>query len=853
MFKAKTIINAQLLQAAAKGDINSFEAKLKLGATTDAVDNDGRNAALLAAYNGQTAMYEHLINNHGFNVDFISVKGETAEFLAQQGGHPKMTRFIKQIVQKPTSVTYANQKVSSVTKERQIDNTELNEALLTIAEAGNIAEFDKLIVRGADRAAKDNYGSDAALTAAASGQIAMYDHLIRNHGFNKAVKINNGFDAALIAAANGQTEMYDHLIRNHGFNKAAKTNNGYDVTLLAAYHGQKAMYEHLINNHGFDINSRNNDGETAKDIAVANEHTEIVKYIENLEAQSRYSTYNPHQKASLDDDVTSKLYEAVQSGDIEALNDLIKQGANINIIDKNGRDLALHAAHSGQKNIYGSLVNYHGFKKDYTDIQGNNAAHIAALAGHREIYEYLAKTAKSIISIPNTEGHTAQYLATEYPAKISLQQKEQEIAEINRRRYKGYDADIAKIRADMEAMQRRLESFGTKLSTQQEMTSNLAELLKQKLDISRLPDWLQQFEITEKQRKALLDLQSTDLSILLDSKMQTQIYDLKDRISDLSLTFVQEREFNRNFQSNFVISPEVAQERQTILSDSNFKSVYYAIQAKLHQHFEVSKLLKSEKFHAKKGDVATVISILALGAGELPGGSAVGKTAAVGANFIAQRARNARYDNFSQLIPSNSTTEADTIFEDIARKITLSLQQKIREVGNNPSRGGIFSRLETAIIDNPEKDIASYAKHLANLAKENILNGNLHVNWSNKTKNENCDTNTKKRNIIRHTTNQIAIKGVSISEGVIEQPKSSSYGVDEHDSRRGEFTSVMTKADVENTVQEILDKKEAEKAQKQNEEALQRRLGAASSNPLQGALARAAASKRNEQSYAHHF
>lgn len=118
--------------------------------------------------------------------------------------------------------------------------------------------------------------------------------------------------------------------------------------------------------------------------------------------------------------VSSKdLLEAIKKGNSSQIQELLKNGADINIQDEDG-DTALHLIAMSKANAQNSFTNNydilhllmkHQPKTHFKNNKGNTALHYAASFGDMEMVDYLLYYDFYVATIKNKENHTALYYA----------------------------------------------------------------------------------------------------------------------------------------------------------------------------------------------------------------------------------------------------------------------------------------------------------------------------------------------------------------------------------------------------------------------------------------------------------
>ena len=108
--------------------------------------------------------------------------------------------------------------------------------------------------------------------------------------------------------------------------------------------------------------------------------------------------------------------DAINSGDIQAVLDLLERGAEINGLDLYGQSALMLAAHAGHRRLVETLIDRRA-KLDITAKYGLSALMLAVVAGHTEIARLLAGAGADLSlqgkGAPGFAGRTAADLALE--------------------------------------------------------------------------------------------------------------------------------------------------------------------------------------------------------------------------------------------------------------------------------------------------------------------------------------------------------------------------------------------------------------------------------------------------------
>ena len=194
---------------------------------------------------------------------------------------------------------------------------DINAEFRKAARVGNTAKVGQLLKQGADVNTED--GAGTALMWAAGW------------GYTETVKVL--IDAGANVNATGK---HDHT--------ALMMSAGAAVGAVRESHTETVK---VLVEAGADVSAKQKDGKTALMFAAVNGHTEIVEILERAESQTKSTAYV---------DINAELVEAVYSGNTARVEQLLRQGAEVNVEQKNGWTVLMSAAHGGHAETVQLLI-----------------------------------------------------------------------------------------------------------------------------------------------------------------------------------------------------------------------------------------------------------------------------------------------------------------------------------------------------------------------------------------------------------------------------------------------------------------------------------------------------------------
>lgn len=297
-----------------------------------------------------------------------------------------------------------------------ISNKEGKTALHIAASYGSRATVSFLIEQGANLEAKTRIGHTPLLSACECGQKEMVE-LLLHLGADITVCEKGGANLLHFSLLNGDEEIF-HSLLGYGLNVNAKVVEGFTV-LHSAIIYDRIRSINLLLEHGADIEHPLPNGITPLMAAMQANKEEIVdilvKHRANMQAVDAEGRTLLHYAAL--GGVSSRLMGLVleNRADIEAtfgagitplmcavdnnhettVKFLLQRGANIQVVDSNGRTLLHHATFLARNPLLVSLMLENGVGVGKVDKTGKNALDYAQQIEHMEIIELLIGAVKA--------------------------------------------------------------------------------------------------------------------------------------------------------------------------------------------------------------------------------------------------------------------------------------------------------------------------------------------------------------------------------------------------------------------------------------------------------------------------
>ncbi|MCS5710705.1 ankyrin repeat domain-containing protein [Candidatus Berkiella aquae] len=232
--------------------------------------------------------------------------------------------------------------------------------LIQAIRCNHIEAVKKLIALGADINQKDNIGQTPLNHAAKNGCFEIVGLLSNLEGIKLDEPDNVGQTPLMNAVEKGYHRVVKKLIKK-------------DINLEAEDNNKKTVFEHI-------------DKASVKRMAPL-----LVKAVPNSKR-------------------TALFFNAVNNGDVDLINTLIKNGVSVDIKDGDGLTPLMYAAFYGNIEMTKALLAHTQEINAFVEVDGTTALIAAASAGKLEVVKLLLK-AGADISLVNKQGKTAQEIA----------------------------------------------------------------------------------------------------------------------------------------------------------------------------------------------------------------------------------------------------------------------------------------------------------------------------------------------------------------------------------------------------------------------------------------------------------
>lgn len=385
-----------LMYAAVLGRDRLCTLLLDHGADVDAVDNGGKTALMHAVIKGQKSTVGLLLSREA-RLSQVDKRGRDVAYYAQRHGRRTgIDNLIESARQRSPATIVRNGGAAGASD------------LMRAAGRGDVDRVLQLVGEGASIDATDSHNATALHYALRSRKNLLADVLIEA-GIGVNIADRDGNTPLLLAVKNGVPGVVDTLLKSDA---EVNVKNRYfnSPLLLSIRHGYKDVAELLLSAGAHEsavkalqvsflssapVESIVNIQRLIVDSKLAINHdTEglAALLITAIKARRIFVIrFLLEHGAGLDLDVNGlPLHVAVQGGDYELVRLLLEKGANIEIVDKDGRTALMFAVKSGQSQVVKLLLDA-GANIDTTDVNGLSALRMAKANYSEDIVELLRR------------------------------------------------------------------------------------------------------------------------------------------------------------------------------------------------------------------------------------------------------------------------------------------------------------------------------------------------------------------------------------------------------------------------------------------------------------------------------
>ncbi len=420
-----------LTLASSNGHLEIVKYLIENGADINFQYNSGggdlnQSALMSASMGGYLDIVKYLVDN-GADIDARDYSYSTAVFFAGVMNKPEIVYYLVSVGAEAYLEIWASigdlEKVKSSVKNgediNQQDDYGMSPFLRAVSN-GHLEVVEYLIKNGAD----DENMSNGIIEASQYGRLDVLKYLIEN-GADATAKMSDG--ETYLEYAISRSDKYPEVIKYlESLNVSSVSNNKNvqvaqidktikcgDIYLSAKNGDLKCVQQNILNGVDVNIKTENSDmmGNTPLMTASFYGHLEIVKYLidegADVNASRRYGNITALNEASQNghDEIVqllikhgaidSSLIDASQSGDIDKVSRLIKQGSDVNLQAYSDTTALIKASSNGHLEIVKLLIKS-GSKVNTQDMYGQTALMLSSFDGHLDIVKYLVDNGADI-------------------------------------------------------------------------------------------------------------------------------------------------------------------------------------------------------------------------------------------------------------------------------------------------------------------------------------------------------------------------------------------------------------------------------------------------------------------------
>ncbi|XP_067055721.1 ankyrin repeat and SAM domain-containing protein 6-like [Acropora muricata] len=435
---------------------------------------------LVAAEQGNSHQVTDLLLEKGYHVDWTDEEGVNALHIAAANGNDNVVRLLLS-------------RGASLEAKTIYGWT----ALMLASCNGHLIVCWTLLQHKSDIHAKNFLGSTALECAARNGHVQIVALLIEACGQqvleNSTTSLELSLNASLInAAEHGQESTLRLLLEKGADVNFREETTGWTALMLAALNGHMAAAQLLVE-FGADTNAQNVINQTALEVAIVRQKTEVQEFLDERTSTRPQITGQKSNRPS--------IIEAARTGNLVLVRELLYQGeVDKNSTDEDGATPLMYAAMGGHLPVVQLLIDiradidkqdkvsgwtalmqatYHGFTEIArlliesgadVNIQGNNgcrAFDIGSIIGNTEIVRLLASVSMQMLSTPKSYYRNSLSSLSEKvqsDTKDVISRSEKEISKI--------DSDFLKVQGGKLRWWSKLSGRFRNLSVNRTFSSN---------------------------------------------------------------------------------------------------------------------------------------------------------------------------------------------------------------------------------------------------------------------------------------------------------------------------------------------------------------------------------------------
>lgn len=332
-----------LMGASDTGQVDTVRALLRTGADRNALGNDGSSALSLARVHNYTEVIAMLEGPTGPPQNKKQESPETKTLNASAGAGALGSGATSHSQPATVTGTVPASKPSAGGPQPE-SGPSLDSQLLDSAQAGDTAEVQSLLAKGANIDSRGAYGNTPLMSAALTGHTDTLRLLLKK-GADVNARGNTGRTALMEAALEDYTEAVKVLLEE-GAEVNAKDDGGWTALYWAAFSQRPEVMRALLEK-GADANAKNKYDDTALIRAAYDGDRETIKVL--LEYKADVNAQDQMGRTA--------LIEAARQDHADAVHALLEKGADAQAKDRDGETALSLAERQKHVNVIALLKN----------------------------------------------------------------------------------------------------------------------------------------------------------------------------------------------------------------------------------------------------------------------------------------------------------------------------------------------------------------------------------------------------------------------------------------------------------------------------------------------------------------
>ncbi|XP_046555766.1 ankyrin repeat domain-containing protein 50-like [Haliotis rubra] len=371
--------------ACREGDLDRVKQLLSGPEANDSLDKNGTSLLMTAVEYGHRDEFDFLVSK-GFDVYQVDKFGNNVLHVACIGGDVDLVSYI------------ITQNIVDINSRGQFGRT----PVMAAAEKGHKIVLDVLVSHGADLYCVDDDGDNILHAACLGGHVQMVEYLVAQEIVGINSRGDNGRTPLMAASGMGHRGVFYYLL-SKGADVSMLCQKKNNILHVACFGGDSTMVNHILSNNFFDINSKGEYGRTPLLAAAGKGHRDVLDLLLQTGCLA----------TSVDDNGHNMLHVACLGAEV----DMVKHVLSKNIVEKNSRDRygrspVMLAAMTGCRQAVDVLLEQSA-DVNLVDDSGNNILQAACLSNEADMVKYLISLQKLDINHKNASGSTAAVLAKE--------------------------------------------------------------------------------------------------------------------------------------------------------------------------------------------------------------------------------------------------------------------------------------------------------------------------------------------------------------------------------------------------------------------------------------------------------